>query len=635
MHRTASYRRPLACYRRPLACTALILVLLAAAACAPAPAAPTAPPTLSPAEATATATPVVGAPATSVPAATTLLSTSAPTPQPTHTPALPSTAAPTQAPQPTQPPNVPGASLVPRYDMGAPVLQDLWVDPANGDDARSGASRAQAVRTIGAAWSFIPASPTTTGYQINLLPGDYPCEGDCINFFSDRSGTREFPVILRAAEGPGTVTLRGGLNLFKVSYLYLLDLTLWAGSEAGAAFGNNVLHIEQANHVLLRNLTLRGPVQCITDACNDIQEVLKVNQCQHIYLEDSDLSGAYQTVLDYFSVQYGHIIGNQIHRSGGRGAYVKGGSAYFLIANNEFYDCREAAVQAGEGSNLAFMRSPWLHYESYDVKIVNNVMHDIRGAGLSVAGSFNVLMAYNTLYNVGQDDESGRPWPLLQLIHGWRGCVSAEEFGGDAGTRTRGQQQLDQGGWGTAALGDENGGEFVPNRNVYVYNNVFYNPDGGTRYVHFVVNGPVAPPAQAQNVPNPSHTDANLVMRGNVIWNALREDAGVVGDNNGSGNLGCRPENPTCNESLLLAQNHINAFRPQWVDPANGDFHPLAGGDLFALQALLIPDFSWADAPNRPAVPQGTLSNAVPFDRDGRPRAPGDPPGAYAAGGAY
>jgi len=250
-----------------------------------------------------------------------------------------------------------------------------------------------------------------------------------------------------------------------------------------------------------------------------------------------------------------------------------------------------------------------------------------------VAGSFNVLMAYNTLYNVGQEDESGRPWPLLQAIHGSRGCFAAEEYGGDAGTRTRCQQQLDQGGWGTVALGDENGGEYIPNRNVYVYNNVFYNPEGGTRYVHFVVNGPVAPPAQARNVPNPSQTDTNLVIRGNVIWNALLEDAGIVGDNNGSGNIGCGPENPTCNQSLLLAQNRINAFRPQWIDPANGDFRPAPAGNLFAVQALPIPDFSWADAPDRPAVPAGTSSNAVPFDRDGRPRSADGPPGAYAAAG--
>jgi len=606
-------------------CIALIWTLFALAACGPRPA-------------TGTPWPTPGAANTPAAAGNPEL-TPAPawTPQSVATPLTPGNSTPTTAtaptPQPavTRPSRTPDAAGAPRYDIGSPVLQDVWVDPAHGDDGRSGVSRAEALRTLGAAWGLIPPTLTTTGYQVNLLPGDYPCEGDCINFFSERAGTREFPIILRAAQGSGTVTLRGGLNLLRVSYLYLLDLTLWAGNEAGAAFGNNVLHIEQADHVLLRNLTLRGPEGCITDDCNDMQEVLKVNQSQYVYLEDSDLSGTYQTVLDLVSVQHGHIVGNVIHRSGGRGAYLKGGSAYFLIANNEFYDCREAAVQAGEGSNLAFMRWPWLQYESYDVKIINNVMHDIRGAGLSVAGSFNVLMAYNTLYNVGQDDESGRPWPLLQVIHGSRVCVPAEEFGDEGGTRARCQQQLDAGAWGTAELGDENGGEWIPNRNVYVYNNLFYNPDGGTRYVHFVVNGSVIPPAQAHNIPSPSHTDTNLVIRGNVIWNSLLEGTGILGDNNGSGNVGCGPNHPTCNEGLLLGQNAINKFRPQLVDPANGDYRPVPAGNLFAVQAVAIPDFSWADAPTQPAVPAGALSNAVPFDRAGNPRVSAGPPGAYAA----
>jgi hypothetical protein len=51
------------------------------------------------------------------------------------------------------------------------------------------------------------------------------------------------------------------------------------------------------------------------------------------------------------------------------------------------------------------------------------------------------------------DDDAGRPWSPVQVIHGWRGCISADEFGGDAGTAARCQSLLSQGGWGTAALG--------------------------------------------------------------------------------------------------------------------------------------------------------------------------------------
>jgi hypothetical protein len=57
-------------------------------------------------------------------------------------------------------------------------------------------------------------------------------------------------------------------------------------------------------------------------------------------------------------------------------------------------------------------------------------------------------MAFNTVYRISLDDEGGRTWPLVQLIHGWRGCYSADEFNGDVGTRARCQELLTLGGWG-------------------------------------------------------------------------------------------------------------------------------------------------------------------------------------------
>jgi len=528
----------------------------------------------------------------------------------------------------------PGSAVVAAddpYAIGSPILTDVYVSPT-GSDGNSGASSAEALQTIGAAWSRIPEGTlSATGYRIFLLPGSYPCEGDCMNAFGERTGTYACPILLQARDGPGTVTLLGGLNLANVHYLYLIDLTLWAGQEAGAAFGNDVLHIENGDHVLLRRLTVHGPMGCITDACNDMQEVLKVNQSRALYVEQCDLAGSYQTVLDLFSVQTGHILNNHIHRSGGRCAYLKGGSAYFRVAGNEFDDCREAGFQAGEGSNLAFMASPWLHYEAYDIKVYNNVFHDIYGAGLSISGGYNVLMAYNTLYRIGLDDESGRPGSLVQLVHGWRGCVPADEFGGDAGTQARCQDLLNQGAWGTAGLGYENGGEWIPNRNVLVMNNILYNPAGsGTHYVHFVVNGAVTPPGSTRNLPNPSKTDDGLVIRGNIIWNSPIEYTGLVGDNNGSGNIGCQAGNPTCNPTQLQSQNRINTLQPQLRDLAHGDYRLVLGSGTCGTSATAIPAFGWGDAPTTPAVPPGDLSNGVPRDRDGSTRDVNGPAGAYA-----
>ena len=112
------------------------------------------------------------------------------------------------------------------------------------------------------------------------------------------------------------------------------------------------------------------------------------------------------------------------------------------------------------------------------------------------------------------------------------------------------------------------------------------------------------------------------------------ENAGLIGDNNGSGNIGCKASNPTCNPTQLRAQNAINTIQPQLRDASHGDFHLKAGAGGCALGSVTAPNFTWAGAPTRPSVPAGDLSNIVPADREGLLRAAGGPPGAYICVGA-
>src|SRR5205085_2837999 len=78
--------------------------------------------------------------------------------------------------------------------------------------------------------------------------------------------------------------------------------------------------------------------------------------------------------------------------------------------------CGSGGYTAGQGTGFQFMVSPWLHYETYDLKVVNNVIHDVEGAGLGANGSYNALFAYNTVYRSGTRDH------LIELGYGARGC---------------------------------------------------------------------------------------------------------------------------------------------------------------------------------------------------------------------
>ncbi len=482
------------------------------------------------------------------------------------------------------------------YDIGNPTLTDLWVDPLQGNDTNSGNSRTNALATLTEAWNRIPqGTPLATGYHIHLVTGTYDSAIVPV-YWESRYGTYTSPILIEAADGLNTVHLPA-LNIFDAHYLYLIGLHI-------AAQGGDVFHCEQCDHLLLRQTTILGA----EPGTFNVQETVKVNQSSHVYIELSDISGAWDNAVDFVAVQNGHFRANTIHNAGDWCHYLKGGSAYFRVEGNIYFDCGAGGFTAGQGTGFEFMHDPWLHYEAYDIKFVNNILHDIEGACMGVNGGYNILLAFNTCYRVGERSH------LLEIVFGLRGCDGNSDQCADF---------LTAGGWGTSLTGHE---EPIPNRNVSVYNNIFYNPTGyQSQWQHFAIYGPRIP-SEGSNIPNPATTDTHLIIRGNVIWNGPANHPLGIEDSN----AGCQPAHPTCNPTQLQSDNHINTFAPQLVDPEQGNFRPSEGSNLLTATTFAIPDFAWDDAPTPPSVPPGNLDNSVPWDFAGFVRAGTTPPGAYA-----
>ncbi len=498
------------------------------------------------------------------------------------------------------------------YKIGNPNVIDIWLDPVNGNDSNTGSSRSSALKTLQAAWSRIPykVALSSNGYRINITPGVLPCGEYCSAWYAERYGTYENPIIIQAADGRGTVTINGGLNLYDVSYLYLLDINVVAGGGAGA-FSNNVLHIDKGKIVVLRGLAIRGANR------DEFQEVLKVGRSTHIFVEDNEISGAFSTVVDYVAVHWGHIINNRIHDAGKWGMYLKGGSGHIRVEANEIYET-VFGFSAGEGSGISYLEPPYLHYEAYDIKFVNNVLHDMPGAGMTVQGGYNILLAHNTLYRIGYWTESSRGSGLFAVMLGNRVC---DDWSGSC------KRQTDLGAWGPNEPLKEYLGGVIPNRNVYIYNNLFYNPAPyRTYYGHIVIWPGRTKPEVVKNLPDTYlQTDQNLQIRGNVIWNGPSDFP--LGIENPY--WACQPTNPTCNAEQLRADNTFNKVEPQFINPANGDFRLQPGSSLTQIVSHKIPDFTWDDAPTTPLAPVGNLSNQVVGDRVNSPRAQINLPGAY------
>ncbi len=480
------------------------------------------------------------------------------------------------------------------YEIGNPVLETIWVDPANGNDDQSGASRALALKTLTAAWNKIPEAQTlrNRGFKINLAAGVYAVNA-LPNYWESKHGTQEFPIILEAVDGAGTAVFRNGPNVFDVKYTYFIGIKVDSGGDA--------FHCEQCDHVLLRQVTLDG-------GDREAQETLKVNQSQYFFVEDSSIHGAGDNSIDFVAVQYGHVINSRVHNAQDWCMYVKGGSAYISISGNSFYNCGTGGFTAGQGTGFEFMTSPWLHYEAYDIKFVNNVIHDTEGAAFGVNGGYNILLAHNTAYRIGTRSH------LFEAVYGARSCD---------GNVNQCSSNLLAGGWGTATTGQE--GEPIPNKNVFVYNNIFYNPAGvQSGFQHLTVQGPRIPNG-GSNIPSPARADENLQFRGNIIWNGPSNYSLGIEETD----QGCQGGNSSCNQSQLVAENNINQFEPAFRDAANSDFRPSVASNILGATTYALPAFAGSDRPSPPLAPEGVLTNSVPNDRGGAARTSVDPAGAY------
>jgi len=487
------------------------------------------------------------------------------------------------------------------YDIGTPTLTDYYIDPVSGSDSNSGLSPAQAWRTVQHAWGQIPQStPLSDGFQLNLYNGDYGND-ELPNYWELRRGTAAHPIILRSAAEQSNVRFVRDINMANVSYFYLI------GVEITPKGGGDAFHCEQCDHILLRGSTFNGG-----STNGGARETIKVNQSQYVYIENNNVSNADDNNIDFVGVQYGHIIGNRVHSALDWCAYVKGGSAYIRVESNEFFNCGTGGFTAGQGSGFQFMTSPWIHYEAYDIKVLNNIVHDTEGAAFGVNGGYNILLAHNTAYKVGTRNQ------LLEVVFGERTCDGQIQGAADSTCSSYNSS----GGWGANSV--DLTPEPIGNRNVYVLNNILYNPAGTSSPQHFAIYGPRTPEG-GMNLASSQSTDSNLVIKGNVIWNGTGSTLTGIEESD----QGCQPGNPTCSLAQLLADNTINSIEPSFRDATASDFRPSEGSALFSLSSAPLASFPGGDRVTTPLASEGILPNSFLRDFSGAESSGTRFPGAF------
>jgi hypothetical protein len=464
------------------------------------------------------------------------------------------------------------------FDIGQPVLQQVWVDPVNGNDANQGTSSTP-FRTLDAAWEYARVE-IVRGFEVILRPGDYPAATLPGALRADEASIAE-PAILRA-EQPGTARVHGRLNVITDS-IYIIGVDLVFPDE------NELAISVTADGVLLRDIHISRSAGLLI-------------QAERAYIEQVTVDQA--TIGITFTVRWGHIINSRVRASSD--CVIVDVGSYLLLNNNQIGPCGSSGVRLGTfATSEVHAEVPWLHYDVYDVKVTNNVVRDTAGVPLNLGSAYNILVAHNTIAATGT-------LPFLRAAHGIRRCDDA----------TICQQRFALGGWGPTGGGTQ---ARTPSKNVFVYSNVFYRPSGPPGAVLLDIAAPVSGSGQnGTNIPVPTRVDENLQVRGNIFWSP---DAALLAQ----GSQGCDGANPACNASQLMLDNSVNTVQPQLVDAPEGDFHPLPGGNLFGRTPVPIPSFTWSDAAAAPPVPPGDVLNAIPTNGDGRirsayvPGALGDP----------
>ena len=436
---------------------------------------------------------------------------------------------------------------------GTASAAEMWVDPAGGSDRAAG-TRAEPLRSVGEAWSRIPARRTLSApVTLQLRAGTYPASA-FPHYFESRWGSGErAPITFRSADGRGRAVLPN-MNVYDVRGLTLDGVTLRSTGD--------VFHCERCVGVNILRSRLIG-------SRASTHENIKANQSRNMRVEDSLISGAEQNALDFVGVRSVRLRRNVFENAEDWCVYTKGGSSDVVVTDNVFRRCGTGGYLAGQGSGLQYMVAPFLHYEAVGVTVARNTFRDIVGAAFGVNGAYNALFVDNVAYRTGARSH------LFEASAGGRTCDPGEDA-------VRCQPLVDAGAWGTAEQGD---GIEIPNRHVYLVRNVFANPPSEpTQWQHLEVTGALRNPG---NVPPPARGDTDLRLSANVIDNGPRDHPLGIGEDECPASFACAPER-------VLAGNRINAGRVSVEEAGGGRLRAVVPGGM---PQAGVPAPRWTDRP--------------------------------------
>lgn len=270
------------------------------------------------------------------------------------------------------------------FDVDAIYSTVLHVDP-DGDDAGDGTETAP-LATLEEALSRASA-----GTRVLMHAGTYVGS----TWAEGLEGTASEPI---AVVGEGEVVLDADgaaevLHIAEARYLVLEHLTLENASVNGLNIDDGGSYDTPAEHVVLRDLTVRAVG---TGGNNDC---IKLSGVDRFFLLGSDISGCDAgDAVDMVGCHDGVIAANRIHDTPGSGGIqAKGGSSGTLVHGNRFEDVGGRSINAGGSTGLEFFRPLDAPFEAAALRVVANVFVRSGDTPIAFVGCDGCVFANNTI----------------------------------------------------------------------------------------------------------------------------------------------------------------------------------------------------------------------------------------------
>lgn len=202
------------------------------------------------------------------------------------------------------------------------------------------------VRTI--AELVAAAKVVKPGQCIRIAPGTY--SGG--THLTDVHGVEGKPIVITAQDPANPPVFKGGgsaIQLSKVSYLQLHNLTITNARDNGLNIDDGGTIDKPSHHIILKNIR-------VSDLPQGNHDGIKLSGIDHFQIQNCDIQRWGGSGIDMVGCHNGEVLNSTFRDGGSNGVQMKGGTSNIRIAQCRFENSGERGVNLGGSTGIPYFR---------------------------------------------------------------------------------------------------------------------------------------------------------------------------------------------------------------------------------------------------------------------------------------